>query len=76
LTVPTSLQPVGSFGFTRTNGLLPTFGGLSLAKAFAEKQIATRMTRALIVIFPFSLKPPHYKVAVSSERSFRHYAAV
>src|SRR5882724_10241892 len=29
LTVPTSLQPVGSFGFTRTSGLLPTFGGLS-----------------------------------------------
>src|SRR5882724_3983149 len=50
LTVPTSLQPVGSFGFTRTSGLLPTFGSLSLAKAFAEKQIATRMTRALIVI--------------------------
>jgi len=51
-TVPTSLQPVGSFGFTRTSRLLPTFGGLSLAKAFAEKQIATRMTRALIVISP------------------------
>ena len=51
-TVPTSLQPVGSFGFTRTSGLLPTFAGLSLAKAFAEKQIATRMTRALIVISP------------------------
>jgi hypothetical protein len=47
-----SLQPVGSFGFTRTSGLLPTFGSLSLAKAFAEKQIATRMTRALIVISP------------------------
>src|ERR1700682_5790508 len=52
LTVPTSLQPIGSFGFTRTSGFLPTFGGLSLAKAFAEKQIATRMTRALIVISP------------------------
>src|ERR1700720_638797 len=52
LTVPTSLQPIGSFGFTRTSGLLPTFGGLSLAKAFAEKQIATRMARALIVISP------------------------
>jgi hypothetical protein len=51
-TVPTSLQPIGSFGFTRTSGLLPTFGGLSLAKAFAEKQIATRMARALIVISP------------------------
>src|SRR5258708_35263937 len=43
-TVPTSLQPIGSFGFTRTSGLLPTFGSLSLARAFAEKQIATRMT--------------------------------
>src|ERR1700704_876772 len=51
-TVPTSLQPIGSFGFIRTSGLLPTFGSLSLAKAFAEKQIATRMTRALIVISP------------------------
>src|SRR6267143_2271911 len=37
---------------TRTSGLLPTFGGLSLSKAFAETQIATRMTRALIVISP------------------------
>ena len=26
-TVPTSLQPDGSFGFTQTTGLLPTIGG-------------------------------------------------
>src|SRR5258708_6014902 len=53
-TIPTSLQPIGSFGFTRTSGLLPTFGGLSLAKTFAEKQIAKRMPRALFV-FPLPL---------------------
>jgi hypothetical protein len=35
--------------------LLPTFGSLSLAKAFAEKQIATRMTSHRH--FPFAFSP-------------------
>jgi IstB-like ATP binding protein len=42
LTVPTSLQPVGSFGFTRTSGLLPTFGSLSLARRHLLKSRSQR----------------------------------
>jgi len=53
-TVPTSLQPIGSFGFTRTTGLLPTLGGAPWANAVAEKQIATRMSSDLIVNLPFA----------------------
>jgi hypothetical protein len=41
-TVPTSLQPIGSFGFTWKSGLLPTLGCSLWANAVAEKQMATR----------------------------------
>src|SRR5260370_6769504 len=57
LTVPTSLQPIGSFGFTCTSGLLPTLGGASSANAYAEKQIATKMSKTLIVISPSASAP-------------------
>jgi len=57
-TVPTSLQPIGSFGFTWTRGLLPSFGGALWANAVVEKQIATRMNNDLIVNLPFASRPP------------------
>src|SRR5467141_2503712 len=52
LTVPTSLQPIGSFGFTCTSGLLPTLGGAACAYALVEKPTAAKMTSALIVVTP------------------------
>ena len=50
LTVPTSLQPIGSFGVTWKSGLLPTLGGSLWASAVAEKQMATRTNTDFIVI--------------------------
>src|SRR5260370_40661093 len=58
LTVPTSLHPVGSFGFTWTSALLPTLGGALCANAAAEKLIATRISKPLIIIFPPSPSVP------------------
>src|SRR5260370_41911089 len=52
LTVPTSLHPDEPFGFTCTNGLLPTLGGALWANAVAEKPIAARTSKTLIVISP------------------------
>jgi hypothetical protein len=52
-TVPTSLHPVGAFGFTCTSGLLPTLGGLDLgvcANAVVEKIIAAKISKTLIII--------------------------
>jgi hypothetical protein len=57
LTLPTSLQPIGSFGLTCTSGLLPAFGGASWAYALVEKQTAVRITRAFIVISPSPSAP-------------------
>jgi hypothetical protein len=57
LTVPTSLQPIGSFGFPWVSGLLPTLGGALWANAVAEKPIAARTCKILIVNFPFALSP-------------------
>jgi hypothetical protein len=52
LTVPTSLQPIGSLGLTWASGLLPTFGGASWANVCADKQIATRTSQVFIVLSP------------------------
>jgi hypothetical protein len=52
------LQPIGIFGFARTSGWLPTFGGALWANAVVEKQIATRMNNDLIVNLPFASRPP------------------
>jgi hypothetical protein len=52
-TVPTSLHPIGAFGFTCTSGLFPTLGALGLgvcANAVAEKIIAARISKTLIII--------------------------
>jgi hypothetical protein len=46
------LHPGEPFGFICTNGLLPTLGDASCANAFAEKQIAARTSKILIVISP------------------------
>src|SRR5207253_4813015 len=53
--VPTSLQPLDSFGLTCTSGLLPALGGTPWAYAPAEKQTAVSITSALIVISPSPL---------------------
>jgi hypothetical protein len=50
LTVPTSLQPIGSFGFTWASGLLPTLGGALWANAVSENPIAARTSKTLMVI--------------------------
>jgi hypothetical protein len=57
LTIPTSLQPIGSFGFTWTSGLLPIFGDASSANADAEEQIATKTSKARIVTSPSPSAP-------------------
>jgi len=57
LTLPTSLQPSGSFGLTCSSGLLPAFGGASWAYALVEKQTAVKITRAFIVISPSPSAP-------------------
>src|SRR6202030_3741051 len=57
LTVPTNLQPGEPFGFICTNGLLPILGGAVWANAVAEKPIAARTSKTLIVNFPFALSP-------------------
>src|SRR5260370_17341688 len=54
LTVPTNLHPGEPFGFICTNGLLPTLGGAVWANAVAEKPIAARTSKTLIVNFPFA----------------------
>jgi len=48
LTVPTNLQPIGPFGFTWAGGL----GAGACAKADAERQIATRASSGLTLVFP------------------------
>ena len=45
---------MGSFGFTWTNGLLPTLGGALWANAVAGKQMVTRMSSDRIVNLPFA----------------------
>ena len=57
LTVPTNLHPGEPFGFICTNGLLPILGGAVWANAVAEKPIAARTSKTLIVNFPFALSP-------------------
>jgi hypothetical protein len=51
-TVPTSLHPVGAFGFTCTSGRLPTLGlgATFCANAVVEKIIAARISKTLIII--------------------------
>jgi hypothetical protein len=61
LTVPTSLHPIGPFGFTCTSGLLPTFGGALCANAEAEKQTVARTSNMRMVHFPLAFSPQLHK---------------
>ena len=57
LTVPTSLHPVGAFGFTCTTDLLPTLGlGGPWANAVPEKQIAAKTRSTLSINAPHVLR--------------------
>jgi hypothetical protein len=51
------LHPGEPFGFICTNGLLPILGGALWANAVAEKPIAARTSKTLIVISPFTFSP-------------------
>jgi hypothetical protein len=55
------LHPGEPFGFICTNGLLPTLGGAVWANAVAEKPIAARTSKTLIVNFPFAGEYTHAK---------------